>query len=208
MFRERFPDSWAKVDFHRWLHQPGECPAFAPLDTTLVAKAQKLADGWVTLFSELKDFDASTFTERVTAKGKDELGDFETWDAKQKLCFLSSFGARVLAADGAPRSDVVWNERSAQAIERIYGLDRTRNSEIRMWWCDLALAAKFEGVLPNVRDFLEVQGRLKFVRPLFRQLHQTFPRGDFARNLFEQVKSSYHTIARKMVERDLAEDQR
>lgn len=207
MFREKFPDSYAKASFRQWLSQPGECPTLVPLDTTLVASAQELADSWVTLFSELEASDDSAFTEQIDVKGNDPSNDFVSWNAKQKLCFLSSFGAKVLTADGKSRPGVGWNERAAQALDRLYAFDKAKNSEIRMRWCNLGLAANYKDVLPNVEAFLKEQGRMKFVRPLFRQLHHTFPKGDFARELFAQTKSSYHTIARKMVERDLAEDQ-
>lgn len=208
MFRERFPDSWAKVDFRQWLFQPGECPTLVPLDTTLVTRAQELANEWVTLFSELETFDDSEFEEKVNIRAKDLSSDFVSWDAKQKLCFLSSFGARILSANGKPRPHVVWNERAVRVLEDLYEFDKMKNSEMRMRWCNLGLAARFGGVLPTVAAFLKEQGRLKFVRPLFQQLHHTFPKGDYARTLFSQIKPFYHTIVQKMVERDLASDQR
>jgi len=61
-----------------------------------------------------------------------------------------------------------------------------------------------------VGALLTEQGRMKFVRPLYRDLYQ---RGEgtaarnFALDLFKKHRKQYHSIAAKMVARDLQIDE-
>ena len=56
-------------------------------------------------------------------------------------------------------------------VERLattYGLAGNRNSEVRLQWQLLALKAQYTAVLPDVVAFATSQGRMKYVRPLYR----------------------------------------
>lgn len=202
MFRECFPESWKKVNFEEWLHGSGGCPELGEVDTSLVEEARQLADDWVTLLNDLKDGDDAALSQAVQGKFGQHGEQFNGWNAKQQLCLLSSLGARILTGDEPEEG--VWTERSARALQEVYNFNGLRNSEMRFWWCRLALAAGYADIIENVSEFLRSQGRMKFVCPLFKDLHKTFPKGDLARQLFEELKPSYHSIASKLIERDLA----
>ena len=58
-------------------------------------------------------------------------------------------------------------------------------------------------IVPKVLDFLAEQGRMKFVRPLYRALAGLKQGPDLARETFSKLHSLYHPIARKMVASDL-----
>ena len=54
-------------------------------------------------------------------------------------------------------------------------------------------------ILPHVKEFLVKQGRMKFVRPLYRQPASSKMGAEQAQELFEKKHLMYHPIARKMV---------
>lgn len=58
---------------------------------------------------------------------------------------------------------------------------------------------------PAVDAFLSSQGRMKYIRPLYRDLYTLGGEegAKFAQQLFQRVGKSYHSIAAKMVARDL-----
>ena len=68
------------------------------------------------------------------------------------------------------------------------------------WLCILSEATF---ILPEVECFLKEQGRMKFVRPLFRMLASSKFGKDSALRLFQEWKLNYHPIAQKMIEKDL-----
>ena len=63
--------------------------------------------------------------------------------------------------------------------------------------------------MPEVVTFITSQGRMKYVRPLYRALRSSINGKDTAINTFKKYKNVYHPIARKMIEADLkkADDQ-
>ena len=57
--------------------------------------------------------------------------------------------------------------------------------------------------MPLVVEFLQAQGRMKYLRPLYRALHRSKVGRQAAIDTFKAAKSSYHPIAAKMVAADL-----
>mmetsp|Transcript_44619 Transcript_44619/g.72646 ORF Transcript_44619/g.72646 Transcript_44619/m.72646 type:complete len:114 (-) Transcript_44619:40-381(-) len=91
-----------------------------------------------------------------------------------------------------------------EKIDSLYHFSEKKNSEIRAVWYTLALISNYEAVFPGVEEFLTEQGRMKFVRPLYRRLYSCEPNGKAkAVELFEKNKNIYHNIAKKMVHQDL-----
>jgi len=72
-----------------------------------------------------------------------------------------------------------WNEA--------FKFDQTKNSELRFRWLMLALV-----------------GRMKFTRPLYRELAKKAGRRAKAKEAFAEAKATYHPITAKMVAQDLA----
>ena len=63
--------------------------------------------------------------------------------------------------------------------------------------------AEDEAVLPLAVQFLKEQGRMKFLRPLYRALFRSRMGKQAALDTFKEAGSSYHPIAAKMVAADL-----
>ena len=73
----------------------------------------------------------------------------------------------------------------------------------RAAWYRLAISAEDPDVLPHVADLLRTQGRMKYLRPLYRALMRSKMGKALALETFTECKNSYHPIAQKMVGSDL-----
>ena len=69
----------------------------------------------------------------------------------------------------------------------------------------LAVEAGDVSILPVVVRFITSQGRMKFVRPLYRALFHSDMGKDTAVSTFLENKDFYHPIAAKMIAADLVE---
>ncbi len=49
-----------------------------------------------------------------------------------------------------------------------YGLSQVKNAEIRFCWIRLGLRSKWEDAVPRAVDMVTEQGRMKFLRPIYR----------------------------------------
>jgi leukotriene-A4 hydrolase len=89
-----------------------------------------------------------------------------------------------------------------EKIEQLYKFSFS-NSEIRFCWFKLCLQSNYEAIFPNIVSFLKSQGRMKFVRPLYRQLASSENGKQLAIKTFHEWKENYHNICSKMVSKDL-----
>jgi leukotriene-A4 hydrolase len=84
---------------------------------------------------------------------------------------------------------------------KAYSLTQTRNVELSSRYFGVGLLAKDESVYQPTADLLGKVGRMKFVRPLYRQL--AVVNRDLALKTFESNREFYHPICRSQVEKDL-----
>lgn len=56
------------------------------------------------------------------------------------------------------------------SLDSCYQLSSVRNCEIRFRWQRLCLSSDYEPIYPSVCELITEQGRMKFVRPLYRQV--------------------------------------
>ena len=87
------------------------------------------------------------------------------------------------------------------AMDERYRFTETRNAEIKFRWLSLCLQCGSSFIVPHVVAFLTQQGRMKYVRPLYRMLQRMDQRT--AVDTYSTNASSYHPIARKLLESDL-----
>lgn len=203
-FRTKYPKTAEKVEFKKWLHDTGKCPNLAPVDTSLVDEASRYATKWLNFFRDTKDDSGDVIMEKAIKLFSSWAKLFEEWEAKQKLCFLNELGAQI--GEGSNLNEgIVWNCNCASTLGTLCKFDAMRNSEIRFSWCRIALQAKYEPIIKNVEIFVGIQGRMKFIRPLYNDLHKIYPKGSYAQKLYDSLKDGYHSIARKMIERDFSD---
>lgn len=60
-----------------------------------------------------------------------------------------------------------------------------------------------DAVLDMTAAFLKEQGRMKYLRPLYRALYKSSIGKETALKTFEEARQGYHPIAAKMVANDL-----
>lgn len=173
------------VDWRAWFHAPGDVPVRPALDTSLAKRAEDLAAAW-------------------RAGAPPPADDFGTWTNDERVAFLDALGAN--GDDGNAEAGL--DAAALRAVDARYGLTGTANAELRSRWCKLLLAAGAATAGPLVVDFLTSQGRMKFVRPLYRALAKSPMPGakDLAVDTFVAHADFYHPICRKMVASDLGVD--
>jgi leukotriene A-4 hydrolase/aminopeptidase len=81
-------------------------------------------------------------------------------------------------------------------LDETFGLNASTNPEILCQWLLLAGASAYEPALARAREFLASTGRMKYLKPLYKTLHDGEATRTLAREIFEVNADSYHPIAR------------
>ncbi|MEW5318023.1 MAG: hypothetical protein WDW38_009277 [Sanguina aurantia] len=174
------------VDWDAWFYSPGMPPVLIEFDTSLADDAYKLAVDWHTC-------------DVMGIGGKAPAGcspsDIQGWSSEQVITFLDKLAS---LRSMTPLSPLV-----ARQLEAVYSLGARKNAEIRLSWYLLAIKSECEEVLPQVVEFLTSQGRMKYLRPLYRALKRSKMGSQLAQDTFRELRGTYHPIAQKMVAADL-----
>ena len=174
----------ACIDWDEVFYAPG-LPQTPDFSNPLSIECLKYADSWLAI-EKGEDDKESTLSGMTISH----------WSTEQMNIFLEKL--LKYAVETAPIS-----EMTLRKIDDAYHFTDSGNSEIRFRWQSICLKSEALWILPKVVDFVGSQGRMKFVRPLYRAL-KSLKQGDgLAKETFEKLKSLYHPIARKMVAQDL-----
>eukprot|EP00731_Ephydatia_muelleri_P001109 Em0001g1109a len=168
------------VEWDKWLHGYGMPPITPCLDTSLADISNRLADKW----ADIKD--VSLVQETFS------YDDIATMSSMQVQVFLNSLLGKASLSRALLR-----------AMNDVYAFSQSKNSEITFRWLKLCLKAGENDVFPEVVNFITKQGRMKYVRPLYRELSKCPGGQQVAKDTFAQHKSFYHKIAANMIEKDL-----
>eukprot|EP01059_Diplonema_ambulator_P019501 TRINITY_DN3287_c0_g1_i3.p2 TRINITY_DN3287_c0_g1~~TRINITY_DN3287_c0_g1_i3.p2 ORF type:complete len:287 (+),score=120.67 TRINITY_DN3287_c0_g1_i3:1551-2411(+) len=164
---------FSKVDFKAWLDEPGMPPSIPGFKSALLDAAVELAEAW----------------KAIAAGGSVEAaGSIDGWETTQICCFLN----RV---DYPVPTDVL------TAMDKMYKFNSSTNSEVLFLWLTLCTRNKWTGHEDKLKSFLSKIGRMKFTRPLYRELKQVDK--DTAVAIFKENRERYHNICSKMVAKDL-----
>jgi aminopeptidase N len=194
--RERF-DQWLKGWFSRHMFQPVTTSIFlADIREHLIkgdaALEQKLAlEEWVSnpgIPANLAPADPQAFAEVDAAVTAFKTGTqpapevWKRWTTDEKLRFLT-------------RIDKKQPKERLAALDRALGLSSAGNSEVRFAFLTLAVAARYDPAVPALEDFLLVQGRRKFVRPLITALAEDKQWGrPIAARIYARARPLYHQV--------------
>ena len=194
--RERF-DAWLKGWFDRHKFQPVTSSIFlADIREHLVkgdaALETKLAlDQWVNqpgIPANIAPADPQAFAEvdaAVTAfkaGTQPEAATWTRWTTDERLRFLTRIDKKQPAARLA-------------ALDQSFNLSRSGNNEVRFAFLTLAVAARFDPAVPALEDFLTVQGRRKFVKPLLTSLAEDTGWGrPIATRVYARTRPLYHPV--------------
>ncbi|KAK0403954.1 hypothetical protein QR680_017213 [Steinernema hermaphroditum] len=164
------------IDFHKWLNDPGVPPNKPQYDETLVEACRKLAKKWV----DGSDADVNAIT-------KD---DFTTMTSAEKVKVLQCI-----------RTAGPLSTYKLEALDRTYSLLSSRNCEIKFAWLQIAVKARWSQVLPAALQFVTTYGRLKYLRPLYRNLFSWPEARNQAIAQFQQNIPSMHPISVQVIKR-------
>ncbi|XP_066561109.1 leukotriene A-4 hydrolase [Amia ocellicauda] len=171
-----------KVDWDGWMHTPGMPPVKPQYDTTLADACIALCQKWI----KAKEADLKSFSE----------ADIKQLSSHQVIEFL----ALLLLENPIPLSHV-------KRMQEVYNLNAIKNSEIKLRWLRVCVRAKWEEAVPLALKMATEQGRMKFTRPLFREVYNFEKYREEAVNTFLKHKSGMHPVTAMLTAKDLKLDQ-
>ncbi|XP_071157222.1 leukotriene A-4 hydrolase-like isoform X4 [Mytilus edulis] len=168
-----------KVDWDTWFSAVGMPPIKPEYDESLAVPCQELCDKW----SARSDSDLSQFS----------ANDITKLTSNQIRIFLY----KVLLLE-SPLSLI-----KVKKMEELYKFNDRKNSEIRLKWLLLCLKAHWEDSIQYALTFVNEQGRMKFVRPIYRALYAWEGSRDTAIKNFLSKRPEMHTTTAELVAKDL-----
>ncbi|KAK8089269.1 leukotriene A-4 hydrolase/aminopeptidase [Apiospora hydei] len=162
----------AQIPWEEKFYKPG-LPPKPEFDTSYVDSCMALAEKW-----KSSDY-------------KPDLKDIESFNSNQTLVFLQA------VQDFSPCLSV---ER-AQLLGSTYNISSSKNVELKTAYYGISLRAGDRDAFPGIVELLGSVGRMKFVRPLYRQLVK-LDRA-LAVETFEKYKDFYPSTTKSQLARDL-----
>uniref|UniRef100_A0A2K6C8B3 Leukotriene A(4) hydrolase n=1 Tax=Macaca nemestrina TaxID=9545 RepID=A0A2K6C8B3_MACNE len=170
-----------QVDWNAWLYSPGLPPIKPNYDMTLTNACIALSQRW------------------ITAKEED-LNSFNATDLKDLSSHqLNEFLAQMLQRAPLPLGHI-------KRMQEVYNFNAINNSEIRFRWLRLCIQSKWEDAIPLALKMATEQGRMKFTRPLFKDLTAFDKSHDQAVRTYQEHKASMHPVTAMLVGKDLKVD--
>lgn len=93
------------------------------------------------------------------------------------------------------------NLEQVKSLDAQYKLSATHNAILACSWFRLALGHGDQAVLPPVRKYLIDIGRLRLIKPLYRELLKTPEGKAYAGKVYAEAKSGYNPITQQSIER-------
>ncbi|EEY63192.1 leukotriene A-4 hydrolase, putative [Phytophthora infestans T30-4] len=181
-----FPDGLRQIDWDGWFFSTGSPLIENKFDTSVISQVRALGDKMMATSDN--DKWAKTMTPSALRK----------WPASLWILLLDTL---LLLQTGSQTKLSAAHLDAIDAFAHRH-LSTTHNSELRFRWFTLSLRSCDLRVLDRTVEFLKEQGRMKFVRPLFRDLCVALGVVQGAA-IFEDCKALYHPIAAKMIQRDI-----
>lgn len=173
-------DAIKDVDWDAWLYTPGMPPEEVRFDRSLAESSEKLANAWLAFDRE---------------GGPEPTTEIKDWSSNQITCFLDFL--QLLTEEKPLKVDTL------KSIDAKYDFAQSQNSEILFRFCQLSIASEDQSMLLVILHFITSQGRMKFVRPLYRALYASKMASSIAVEAFLQNQDFYHPICTKMIASDL-----
>ena len=201
--RERF-DAWLESWFDRHAFEPAtSAMMLADIRANLVRgdaalEERLMLDEWVYgpgLPGNVARPAAGAFAEvdaavaAYPASGPVASARWASWNSAERQRYLRGLPQEI-DASGLARMD------------RSLGLTQGTNNEELFLWLNLALANRYDAVVPRTEAFLANVGRRKFVAPLFATLMGEGEWGQpIARRIYARTRPSYHAVTTGTVDR-------
>uniref|UniRef100_A0AAQ6AHF7 Leukotriene A-4 hydrolase n=1 Tax=Amphiprion ocellaris TaxID=80972 RepID=A0AAQ6AHF7_AMPOC len=121
--------------------------------------------------------------------------DVKTLSSHQLIEFLSL----LLHEDALPLTRV-------KKMQEVYDLNACMNAEIRFRWLRLCVRSKWEEAVPMALKMATEQGRMKFTRPLFKEVFNFDKFRNEAVKVFLEHRAAMHPVTSGLVGKDLKVD--
>ncbi|XP_014672522.1 PREDICTED: leukotriene A-4 hydrolase-like [Priapulus caudatus] len=166
------------VDWDAWLYAPGMPPVQPNYDLTLADACVSLSRRWLEApLNKLDQFSGD---------------DVKTMNSRQ----LRELLALLLVEEPLPIAKL-------EAMDTLYGFSAMMNAEIRFRWLRLGLRARWQRAVGPALHMVTEQGRMKFTRPLYRDLFAWEESRARAVATFEKNKGFMHSTTAGLVAKDL-----
>ncbi|TKR80496.1 hypothetical protein L596_014563 [Steinernema carpocapsae] len=132
-----------KIDFETWLRQPGIPPNKPKYDETLIEACRNLAKQWT----------SSADVNSITCDG------FSAMSSEEKTKVLQCI-----------RAECPLPEQKIKCLAETYKLDKSPNCEILFAYTEIICKSRWLEGLPVALRFITTYGRLKYLKPLFKDL--------------------------------------
>ncbi|XP_055386123.1 leukotriene A-4 hydrolase-like [Condylostylus longicornis] len=180
-FGERNMDNkLEKIDWDLWLYGEGMPPFLPKLDDSLAIVSSNLSELW-----SLHNCDDIKLSPQLLEK----ITSQQIIDFLGKLIECSNI--------------VELNEEKILLLERTYNLKSNRNSEVKFRFLRLCIRAKLMDRMDEIIAFANSNFRMKFVRPIYRDLANWPEAKPIAIENFNRVKDQMMTVCSTQVARDL-----
>ncbi|XP_018324021.1 leukotriene A-4 hydrolase [Agrilus planipennis] len=168
-----------KVDWQTWLHSPGMPPIIPEYDMTLVEACNDFVKKFLGWNGKTED---APFTET----------EFNKYSTLQMIHILQEI------MDSTPQSI-----EKLKATEKILKFADKRNTEIKCRWLRICLKAHWEEKIEDALNFVNEYGRMKYVRPVYRELYAWEASRQRAIDNFVKHQEFYMTVAVNGLRKDL-----
>ena len=177
------------LDWEDIFLSPGMPRNLVDYSNSLSTAVDSLAERWLA--------SASTISGKPTWAAK---ANISSWSSQQTCIFLEHLLLHSHNSGPLPETLLL-------AIEEAYSFGSSGNAEICFRWQMVCLASNCAWIVAAVVSFITSQGRMKFVRPLYRALKASKCGGIIAVQTFDRYRDMYHPIARKVLAHDVGRDE-
>jgi len=166
--------SVSTIDWETWLYSPGMPPYKPNFDTSLAVKSRELSRKW------------------LSGVLPEDSQEFENFSAEQKLEFLG-----ILFESGKLSQDEV------EKLDDLYSLSNNPNTEISFLFIRVGIKARWEKSVELGLNLATRQGRMKFCRPLFKDLWGWDEQRERVKKCYLDHRAEMMAVCRDMVAKDL-----
>ncbi|KAJ9599849.1 hypothetical protein L9F63_009889 [Diploptera punctata] len=179
---EYFPNNskLKAVDWKEWLFTPGMPPVIPNYDKSLEEVCTNLSRKWI-------KWDSTT-----ESSCPFKIEDIKSMRSGQ----VREFIAQLLEEEPLSISKL-------KAMENVYKFNSVVNSEIRFRWLRLCIKGRWKEQVDGALQFVTEQGRMKFVRPIYRDLYAWEEVQDKAIAVFKTNRPKMMYVSAYTVAKDL-----
>jgi leukotriene-A4 hydrolase len=176
------------INWEEWFYGIGMPPVKLTWDTSMRDAVTTHANEWI-----LDPVSASAKALEVTA----------SWSSEQRIAFLEEL---VSVSTEKKSHHEIFSIEFLQMLDSNFEFSKKKNAEIVLLWCTLGIRSNFPGSTDASLAFLSSQGRMKYTRPIFRELLRSAVTCETAVQYYSANSGNFHPICAKMVKVDIEKE--